>query len=67
MYLFEQPPVKFSKASDILEMADNYRQRVKAKLEQPTKEGRELLKHNQEFNKDPEDFNALLGGIFVEL
>lgn len=66
-HLFEQPPVKFSKASDVSEMADDCRQRVEAKLEQPTKEARELLEHDQEPKEDVEDFEALLEGIFVEL
>jgi hypothetical protein len=66
-HLFEQPPVKFSKASDVSEMADDCRQRVEARLEQPTKGGQELLEHDQEPKEDLEDFDALLEGVFVEL
>lgn len=62
-HLFEHPPVKFSKVSDVSEMADDCRQRVEAMLEQPTKSTGDMSDHRE----DPEDLDVLLHRVFLEL
>jgi hypothetical protein len=66
-HLFEQPPVKFSKLHDVSEMADDCRQRVEARLAQPAKNTEEIPGGDEEHVEVPEDFDALLECVFIEL
>jgi hypothetical protein len=67
-HLFGQPPVKFSKATDVSEMSDDCRQRVEARLEQPNKGTREISDRDHDHSVEPEeDFDSLLEEVFVEL
>ena len=65
--LLAEPPVKFSKHTEIREMANDCRQRIEARLQQPARIAPEAAALTDEHGGAFNQLTTLLGGVFVEL